>query len=238
MRIQVEVAGEERELECFDNELSPLISAVILRGVTYPVLDIVREVSVVVDIGANIGASALWFSLMYPDAMVHALEPGSEAFRLLTRNTAGRPNVRRYPFGLFSKDAEVTLYAGADDSVQATIGKSAQAGAPDEMVRLRSIAAWLDEVGIDVIDVLKVDTEGCELPILRGIKDRLPAIRLIHVEYHSESDRREIDRLLEPTHALADGRVLHLHRGELTYVAHSAFDSEAEYRREEIVVDL
>ena len=98
------------------------------------------------------------------------------------------------------------MHAGDDDCVQATIGKSAHAQESNEIVSLRSIAGWLDEAGIDVIDVLKVDTEGCELPILQNIKDRLPAIRLIHLEYHSESDRREIDRLLEGTHALADGQ--------------------------------
>ena len=85
MKIQVEIAGEKHELECFDNKLSPLIGGVILRGITYPVLDVVRQVAVVVDIGANVGASALWFSVMYPDAIVHAFEPGSEPFRLLTR---------------------------------------------------------------------------------------------------------------------------------------------------------
>lgn len=43
----------------------------------------------IVDVGANIGASAVWFALTFPEAIVVAVEPESENFRLLEMNTAG-----------------------------------------------------------------------------------------------------------------------------------------------------
>ena len=88
------------------------------------------------------------------------------------------------------------------------------------------------------IDVLKVDTEGCELPILRSIAELLPSIPVIYVEYHSEDDRREIDRMLGDTHVVVAGHVFQIHRGELTYVARGAFPSAEALAEGAVVIDL
>jgi hypothetical protein len=78
--------------------------------------------------------------------------------------------------------------------------------------------AALAEAGVDSIDILKLDTEGCEVPILRSLASRLPRTGIIYVEFHSERDRMEIDRLVLPTHALFQGRIMKPYRGELCYV--------------------
>ena len=43
----------------------------------------------IVDCGANIGASALWFSARYPEAHIVAVEPAPDNFELLRKNCAG-----------------------------------------------------------------------------------------------------------------------------------------------------
>ncbi len=45
----------------------------------------------IVDAGANIGASAVYFSYSFPEARVVAIEPERSNFELLTANTAGLP---------------------------------------------------------------------------------------------------------------------------------------------------
>lgn len=47
------------------------------------------ERPLILDCGANIGASALWFARQYPRARVVAVEPESNNFALLEENTAG-----------------------------------------------------------------------------------------------------------------------------------------------------
>jgi hypothetical protein len=69
--------------------------------------------------------------------------------------------------------------------------------------------------------LLKMDTEGCELEILRSITSRLNDLAIIFLEFHSESQRREIDRILEATHTLFSGKITDPHRGTLGYI-HSA----------------
>jgi len=43
----------------------------------------------IIDAGANIGASAVYFALAFPQALIVAIEPEAENFRLLQRNTEG-----------------------------------------------------------------------------------------------------------------------------------------------------
>ena len=43
----------------------------------------------ILDAGANIGASAVWFSFTFPQARIVAIEPDAGNFELLVRNTAG-----------------------------------------------------------------------------------------------------------------------------------------------------
>src|SRR2546421_1321389 len=65
-----------------------------LAGVDYPnVLPAEHEVRVVVDIGANVGGSALLYASRHPEARIYCFEPAAEAFQLLAGNTAALPQI-------------------------------------------------------------------------------------------------------------------------------------------------
>jgi FkbM family methyltransferase len=239
MRLTFEWDGVTREIQCFDNWLSRVATAGIVEGASYVHIKFITDVKVVMDVGANVGAAALYFSLLYPDASVFAFEPAKAPYELLTANTGGRENVYTYNFGLFSSDRdEVPLYSGAVDSGTASVGSSDMTLEQGEAVTLRSVSDWLAENSITRVDVLKIDTEGCEVPILRSMRDVIPTVKVLYLEYHSEDDRREIDHLLAGSHALAGGKAAIVHRGELTYVAKDAFPSAAEYEKYAIRLNL
>ena len=65
-----------------------------------------------------------------------------------------------------------------------------------------------------------LDTEGCEVPIFESLGDLLPSIKVVYLEFHSEPDRKTIDRMFGATHFLAVGRVL-FGQGEMVYVANA-----------------
>lgn len=237
MKIPLHQGKETYFFECFDNALSKSVSVKILQGDTYKTAAHIDNVRIVLDIGANIGASAVYFASTCPKARIFAFEPARDPFRLLQRNAKLCSRITPYNFGMFSTDKEVPLYKGGTDCVTGSIGHSAENGPDSETVVLRSIRDWLNENAITAIDILKVDTEGCELPILNSLADLLPAIKVIHLEYHSESDRKEIDRLLGATHILAGGKILHLHRGELTYIGNATYSDPSSRDRFEIKLD-
>jgi hypothetical protein len=76
----------------------------------------------------------------------------------------------------------------------------------------------LTELNIESISVLKVDTEGLELPILRALGNNLLKTDVIYLEYHSERDRRDLDHLLADRFVLFASQATEPDRGTVCYV--------------------
>lgn len=144
-----------------------------------------RSVSVVVDAGANIGASALWFASCFPAARLHAFEPAAGNFALLAENLAGLPAATPFRMALGSAEGAITLHRGASEATHSII-----AGAPDltadgiETVPMTTLAAHMDAAGLDRIDLLKLDVEGAEMEVLIGLGERIRDVGVIVGELH------------------------------------------------------
>jgi len=190
----------------------------IFAGTTYPHVHFVSDVKTVLDIGANIGAASVYFAMHYPGAIVYAFEPASAPFSLLKPNTAPFRNVATFNFGFNSQEGQGLLYHGKQDSVESSVCPSPRTDTDPEQIQLMSAPKFLTTHAIERIDILKLDTEGCEVPILRSLQKHLPEIKLIYVEYHSDRDRRLIDGLLAETHVLWRGHVPLAYRGEFCYL--------------------
>jgi FkbM family methyltransferase len=209
----------------------------IFAGVTYPIIPLVSGVKTVVDVGANVGAASVYFATAYPEAQVYALEPGSSPLLLLRQNVEPLRNVKVFPFGLHSSEKTLSLFHGKNDCVESSLSCSARTSSASEQIRLVSASQFLSQQGIDKVDVLKIDTEGCEVPILRSLAHYLPEVKVLYVEYHSERDRRLIDRILAETHVLWRGHVTFAYRGEFCYMKRDLVPDESETHTCEILMD-
>lgn len=136
----------------------------------------------VVDIGSNIGLSALYFLTRGPHVRCHLYEPVPRNVERLRANLApfeGRFAVQQVAVADF--DGEATF--GIEDT-----GRYGGLGMdlPDTTtVRCRHINAVLEEVLATAhrIDVLKIDVEGHEATLLAAIRpDLLARIELIYAE--------------------------------------------------------
>ncbi len=208
----------ELTFRLFNNEVCIRISQEILAGRTYPEVSFLRGIHTILDVGANIGAASMWFGTTYPHSTIYALEPGNQQFSLLQQNVKTLPNVRLFPFGLFSGNKIAPLYSGRNDSVESSVVPTGRTSSDCETIQLRSAAEFLSEEGIEQIDILKLDTEGCEVPILRSLTKYISAIKLVYVEYHSERDRRLIDQIFADTHVLWRAHTALAYRGEFCYL--------------------
>jgi hypothetical protein len=92
-----------------------------------------------------------------------------------------------------------------------------------ERVELRAAGGWAAEQGIDRIDVLKVDVEGCEIEVLTSLAALLPTVKVLFVEYDSRHARRALGRLLDETHELYGAKML-LDQGECIYLREDLAD--------------
>lgn len=216
----VQFGGRVIPFQHFNNPLSLKICKEIFEGRTYPQNPLFGKVELIVDIGANIGAATLFFAANHPNARIFSFEPTPSTFELLAKNTSVLAQVKAFPFGLSDKDDECLIYQGNMDSVTNSILKSPETSGQGTKIQLRKALDVLKSEAIERIDILKIDTEGCEVPILQSIGELIPAVGVVFLEYHSERDRLVLDGLLSPTHTLFSGRIVAPHRGELCYVAH------------------
>lgn len=209
--------GEAYEFDPAPGVVSVGVSEAILTGHTYPVLPFVGDVEVVVDAGANSGAASVYFAQRYPGATVHAVEPASVPLDHLRRNVRGLPNVVVHPVGLHSRDQQVPLFHGEHDTGVGSIVEGSWHDGTSETITVRAAGAWAAEIGIERIDVLKVDVEMCEFEVLSSLAALVPSVKAIYLEYGSRELRRAIEGLLDPTHDLYLGE-MSLDQGEVVYV--------------------
>lgn len=198
----------------------------------YPFIPcIAGESGAVLDIGANVGATALLFRLQYPRCPLYAFEPAPSTFAYLAENVAALDHAQALNVGLFDRDAETRLYTG-DVSITNSMGVSALNGGDRyENVRVWRASRALDELGIDRITLIKMDTEGSEVPILRDLEDRLDRVSALFIEYHSERDRREIDAMLAERFMLYSASASRPHLGTVGYVAREILAARTDAER-------
>ena len=171
----------------------------------------------VVDVGANVGLFALYMELTHSIDTIHCFEPCPNSFELLRKNIADFKNIHIHPLGLSNRNGSALLKLHPKNSGENKIVKETHDSDKTIEVRICSAEDAFSRLGLTYIDVLKIDTEGSEIQILESLKQRLDYIGIILLEYHSEADRRNIDRLLD-RFKLIGAKVEMMNVGTLKYI--------------------
>lgn len=195
----------------------------ILKGENYLLLPFEHfKPTRIFDVGAHVGAATIFFHHAYGDVPIYCFEPCQQSREHLKCNTAQLNGIEIFPFGLANRAHKAKLFHGRLHSMQNSTHPSVEVAQSDyEEIELREAYATLKDKIIPG-SMLKVDTEGSEVEILKNLSPFFEHLSLIYLEYHSEKDRREIDTLMAPTHSLLFSNALQLHRGNVTYIANHA----------------
>jgi len=203
------------------------------RGFYRRAAEHLRPGDIALDIGANIGLTAMMFADTCPGIQVVAVEPVPMTFRCLDRNIAAHvPNgialqiaagatPGTLPFtwypratansGFFADreadDQATRIYlrnCGLDDKAIALITTGLHDGVPLE-VEVTTVSAILDEHCRDrEIGLLKVDVERAELDVLLGIADAdWQRIHAVVAEVHDLEGRLQEVRELFDRHGMS-----------------------------------
>lgn len=121
---------------------------------------------VVVDLGANVGLSALDFRARYPTARIFAVEPDPLAFAKLERNVKADPRIEAVNVAVGGEDGERDFFS-SHESVVSGFERTRDFQKPIQ-VRARTLDTLLADLGISHVDVLKVDVEGAERELFDG----------------------------------------------------------------------
>lgn len=142
------------------------------------------EVPVVIDCGANIGLSAIYFSEVY-GAEVHAYEADPNIYQVLKRNVSNicsNGKVEANNFAVWVDDQGVTF-----DIEGGYSGQIQQHGHQlvKESVQIPSIALKEILSGMKNANFLKLDIEGAENQALLECHGLLRTLDFIFIEWHS-----------------------------------------------------
>ncbi len=128
----------------------------------------IRKGMVVVDVGANVGYFTRLFSkLVGPEGKVYAFEPDAEAFEFLSFNTAHLSNVQIFPYAVSDSEGEARFYHIPRATSSHTLIPTENA--EESVVKTVSLDSLIPEH----IDMIKIDIEGAEDKVFRGMKKHL-----------------------------------------------------------------
>jgi FkbM family methyltransferase len=140
--------------------------------------------AVIIDVGANIGAMTLQFAKKWTQSTVYALEPTDMAYDKLLHNLALNPDLakRIKPCRVLAADSSLALsvcrsaYAswkvtgGNKGACHPVHGGERQSISPVEQL---SLDDFCQKNAISALDLIKIDTDGGELKILKGSRQLL-----------------------------------------------------------------
>jgi FkbM family methyltransferase len=165
----------------YANKISDLAMAweVFVDNV-YDVFDIAND-DVLVDIGGHIGSFTIKAASKCPAGHVYTFEPYTPTFLILDENVKGINNVTIFNKAVSDHSGSQRLYISHKNPAENSLIRTTDTHTTVELISLNDI---FSNLGIDHIDLLKLDCEGAEYKIISTAKTNLDYIKKIVMEVH------------------------------------------------------
>jgi FkbM family methyltransferase len=173
-----------------------------------------RDNMVIIDAGANVGYTTLFFHHLFPDARIISIEPDDENLHMFDENIklnrAG--NIISVKAGLWSHRCNLLVDKNFRDNRE----WSFRVKEVDQKTGLTGmhISDIMSDFGLEEIDLLKIDIEGAEKQLFEDkvrTKEVLAKTKIIAMEIHDEEVSRD-----ELYSILDENRFSHFDYSDLT----------------------
>ena len=134
----------------------------------------------IVDAGAHIGLSSVFFASKYPEATVVAIEPELANFNILLMNARDYSNIKPIRAGLWSRKTHLHI----QESNAATWSFRVSEDSSGQGIPAVSIRDVMSDFNVSKIDVLKIDIEGSEVEVLDSDHSWIDIIGVLIIELH------------------------------------------------------
>ena len=186
---------------------------------------VIKEGDVIFDVGANIGLFSIFVKGVEPTAKVFAFEPISPTFEVLQKNIHlhSLEDVVLFNYGLSSENNPAKIFtfypnmsANSTTKPEDTLAELEDIEVDQNSSKIenlfeeffqekeqvacevRTLSSVINELGIDSIDLLKIDVEGEEYEVFQSIEAKdWPKIKQIVAEIHDQKRRlKQISQML------------------------------------------
>jgi len=146
-------------------------------------IDLSFEPFTIIDGGANIGLTSVFFANKYPGAQIVSIEPETGNFEMLKKNTQSYPNISLLHAGVWNKKVNLAIVDTGKGNNSFTVEELSH---PTKgSISAISIADIMEEKNWQSVDVLKLDIEGSEKNVFeKNYESWLPLVKVLIVELH------------------------------------------------------
>ncbi len=143
---------------------------------------------IIIDCGSNIGLSALYYKLEYPNALIHCIEADPQIAEILSENlTNNNCTATIIPKAAWIHNDGVTFSSEGSDS--------GSVGSGNVKIDSLDLAEFLKS--FEQVDFLKMDIEGAENTVIPHCANELKKVKTLFLEYHSNyNENQKLDELL------------------------------------------
>jgi len=196
------------------NEIKGKIFAILIEIIDYPnkkkILNFLKSKLEknplkVIDIGAHKGETINFFLDNFSIGEIYAFEPNYDLYQKLKKiNKFNKKNIRIFNFGIGYRDEIKTLNIMTDSSsstinsikkkteyfkkkkkLLSLFSSNKNFLKKKQKIKITSLSQIISNNKINRIDILKIDTEGYEYNVLKGIKPNdFKKINFIYFEHH------------------------------------------------------
>ena len=143
---------------------------------------------VIYDLGANIGVASLYLSTLNPEARLYGFEPLPANYELCVLNYRNLPRSRAFPWAVGARSGTATFECRNDPRggrLAEDVSGPGPGVAEKFQVQIFSIADLIEVQKLEPPDFLKIDVEGAELDVLKGLEGHIQTVNWLFVETHS-----------------------------------------------------
>lgn len=140
---------------------------------------------VIIDCGANIGLSILYFKMIFPESKIVGFEPDSDIFELLELNLHDYKGIELHNAAVWYENTELSFFAEGS-----LAGSTSLDFAQKNNIKNVTAIDLNNYLGRS-IDFLKIDIEGAENDVIFRIRKNLKNVKNMFLEYHEIPDRNQ-----------------------------------------------
>lgn len=132
-----------------------------------------KNITIVFDVGGNVGQSVEKFRKEFPNSIIYSFEPVISTFQELKAFSKRFKDVFCENIGFGSKTGQFFINIEKHNEWNSLIVKEGSSPTKQELINIDTIDNFMTRNNITNIDILKTDTEGSDLEVLKGAKTTL-----------------------------------------------------------------